>query len=408
MDLAVLDRRRTPRPVTLVTGPVAPQRSRATHPVSPSGAGFALAAHGELLLADGGEPMVLPAGHGADVAHAVERALRTAAPGAVVCGLVPFDPRETARLTLTDDVRRVPWNPGAGTATGSVPVVADVPEVPDDPAYRRAVEIALTRIARGDLDKVVLARTLDHPLPVGFDVDAYLARLAAGNPHGWTFAVRTAAGLLTGASPELVAGLDEEGFRSHPLAGSRPRDPGSDVPPPDLLDSVKDLREHGFVVDHIARELAGATTAMDVPATPSPFATDSMWHLGTAITGTLRPGIGSLQAALAVHPTPAVAGSPSAAALDLVRTLEPSGRGDYAGLVGWTDVTGRGEWALVLRCALLRDPDPTGHRSARLSAGAGVVAGSTAAAEHAETAAKFATVLRALTAVTPSGEDRTS
>lgn len=368
----------------------------AAAPVSPSGARFALAAHGRLLLADGGTRLDVPTGPGADAARVVADALRDAAPGALVCGVVPFDPAGSADLVLTDDVRRVSWAPAPAPAAGPVP------GVPDDPGYRRAVAAALARIDAGELDKVVLARTLEHDLGAGFDVDAYLTHLAAGNPHGWTFAVRTAAGLLTGASPELVAGLSARGFASHPLAGSRPRRPGADEPPADLPASAKDLREHAFVVEHIAARLAGIALDLDVPRTPAPTATDSMWHLGTRITGTLRPGVGSLAAALRIHPTPAVSGSPVGPALDAVRALEPVARGDYAGLVGWTDAAGHGEWALVLRCALLRDG------TARLSAGAGVVAGSTPEAEHAETAAKFATVLTALAAGTPTGKAATS
>ncbi|GAB3458168.1 isochorismate synthase [Kineococcus endophyticus] len=358
-------------------------------------ASFAVAAPSGLVHATGGTPLDVPRGHEADVVAAVREAFRRngsrPGDGSLVCGVVPFDPDGTAELSLVRDIVRRPWAPpaaGAGRTTR---------EVPDDPGYRAAVAEALLRIGAGDLEKVVLARTLDTPLPVGSTVGAYLDRLAAANPHGWTFAVRTAAGLLTGASPELVAAVDGNGLVSHPLAGSRPRRAGETGPPADLLSSTKDHREHALVVDHIAERLAPLTHGLDVPAAPVPTATDTMWHLGTRITGTPRAGVGSLDAALRIHPTPAVSGVPVEAALDLVRTLEPAPRGNYAGLVGWTDAAGHGEWALVLRCALL----DTGSGSARLWAGAGVVAGSTPDAEHAETAAKFATALAALT-----GDDR--
>ncbi|MEZ0493454.1 isochorismate synthase MenF [Kineococcus sp. TBRC 1896] len=359
-------------------------------------ASFAVAAHSELVVAEGGTPLDVPPGYGPHLTRAVREAFRANGSreddGSVVCGVVPFDPAGTAELRWVPDVVRTPWEPRAATA-GPCPR-----EIPDDPGYRAAVAQALRRIGAGELDKVVLARTLDTPLPGGFSVDGYLDRLAAANPHGWTFAVRTTEGLLTGASPELVAAVDATGLTSHPLAGSRPRRAGQTQPPADLLASAKDRREHALVVDHIAARLAPLVIDLDVPAAPVPTATDSMWHLGTRITGTPRPGVGSLDAALRIHPTPAVSGVPVEAALDLVRTLEPEPRGNYAGLVGWTDAAGNGEWALVLRCALLRPG------SARLSAGAGVVAGSTPEAEHAETAAKFATALAALTGDDLPGE----
>lgn len=59
-------------------------------------------------------------------------------------------------------------------------------------------------------------------------------------------------------------------------------------------------------------------------------------------------------------------------------------------LVGWSDSLGRGRWSLVLRCAELQSGQM------RLFAGAGIVAGSDPCVEHDETAAKFATMLRAL------------
>jgi isochorismate synthase EntC len=91
-----------------------------------------------------------------------------------------------------------------------------------------------------------------------------------------------------------------------------------------------------------------------------------------------------------LHPTPAIAGTPSDAALDAISTLEPAARGNYAGPVGWVGADGNGEYALALRCAQLDG------RHARLHAGAGIVAGSDAEAEWEETSAKFEPMLRAL------------
>lgn len=123
--------------------------------------------------------------------------------------------------------------------------------------------------------------------------------------------------------------------------------------------------------------------------------TPRLWHLGTPIEGELIPGTTVLEVAAAVHPTPAVCGTPTAAARDLIRILEPEDRGLYAGLVGWMDSSGDGEWALALRGIHVSGT------TARLHAGAGIVAGSDPVAEHRETAAKLGSALRALAAVTP-------
>jgi menaquinone-specific isochorismate synthase len=98
----------------------------------------------------------------------------------------------------------------------------------------------------------------------------------------------------------------------------------------------------------------------------------------------------ALAVAVRLHPTPAVAGVPRAAALSAIAALEDFDRGLYAGPVGWVDGRGDGDWAVALRGATL-----DGAR-ARLVAGAGIVAGSDPDAEWAETEAKLAAMRSAL------------
>lgn len=331
---------------------------------------------------------------------AVLAALRTRPAGAVAAGVIPFDPAERPDLFVIDEPQRTPF-----TASVEIDVVPGQDPLgvldQDDPGYRRAVETALEHLDGEQLRKVVLARSVD--VPVGaLPPETIWARLAAANPRGWTFSVRTAAGTFVGASPELVASVTDDGLATHPLAGSTPRaeDPVEDeARARALLASAKDRHEHAFVVDHIVDRLGPLLGVLHVPAGPSVVRTDSMLHLGTRITGRLRPEYSVLDAALAIHPTPAVCGIPTDLALEQIRTLEAS-RGPYAGLVGWVDARGQGCWALALRCALV------GAGRARLFAGAGVVRGSTPQGEHAETAAKLRTVAAALApTTTPDAED---
>jgi menaquinone-specific isochorismate synthase len=119
-----------------------------------------------------------------------------------------------------------------------------------------------------------------------------------------------------------------------------------------------------------------------------------MAHLATRVQGRLRsPARSALELAQALHPTPAVGGTPRDAALEAIRTLEGFDRGRYAGPVGWVDAHGNGEWAIALRGA-----EVDGCR-ARLVAGAGIVEGSDPDSEWAETQAKLEPMLRALVRV---------
>ena len=115
-------------------------------------------------------------------------------------------------------------------------------------------------------------------------------------------------------------------------------------------------------------------------------------HLATAVTAALRePAADALELAAALHPTPAVAGWPRAAADSLIDDLEGMERGWYAGAVGWIDAHGDGEFAVALRCGLLWED------GARLYAGVGVMPDSDAARELDETELKFKALLTALT-----------
>jgi len=130
---------------------------------------------------------------------------------------------------------------------------------------------------------------------------------------------------------------------------------------------------------------------LSVSEGPEPLRFGPLVHLATGLRGELRaPAASALTLVRALHPTPAVAGTPREAALRAVAALEGDDRGRYAGPVGWVDGRGDGEWVVALRGAEL-----DGTRAV-LRAGAGIVAGSDPDAEWAETQAKLEPMLRAL------------
>ncbi|MBI4729709.1 MAG: isochorismate synthase [Acidobacteria bacterium] len=293
-----------------------------------------------------------------------------------------------------------PVSLAAGRVDPALPPGRSVRVTPDpDPgAFASAVEAARELIRRGALQKVVLARSLVVESEDPFDARSLVARLRAADPACYSFAVgRTvepAPATIVGASPELLVSRRGAVVRANPLAGTAARDPD---PARDaeaaraLLASRKDRAEHAFVVEAARDALAPVCDRLDVQAEPSLLATSAVWHLSTEIRGRLRdPAPSALALAALLHPTPAVCGTPTGAALAAIREMEVIDRGLYAGLVGWVDASGDGEWAVGLRCAEL------GGRAARLFAGAGIVAGSEPAAEVAETEAKFRPLLRAL------------
>ena len=260
----------------------------------------------------------------------------------------------------------------------------------DEDDYAAAVAEAVRRISAGEAEKVVLARDLVGVLPEGADRRAVLLDLAAAYPQCVTFAVDG----LVGATPETLARTDGTELSARVLAGSAARgtDPVSDRAAAEALaSSEKDVEEHGFAIASLLQALR--TVATDVRADPEPFRLQlpNLWHLATDVRATLPVGTTSLDVADALHPTAAVAGTPTDVAVRLVAELEGVDRGRYAGPVGWLGANGDGEWMLALRSARI-DADGT----VRAWAGAGIVAGSDPAREVAETALKFRPVRDAL------------
>jgi menaquinone-specific isochorismate synthase len=259
-----------------------------------------------------------------------------------------------------------------------------------DEVWLEAVAQALEEIAAGAYGKVVLARDLHLWSRRPFDVGQLLRDLAARFPSCMTFLVDH----LLGASPERLLLRSGTSVSSRVLAGTARRggDPHEDAALGEaLLASTKDRHEHDLALRSAAEVLAPLCTALTIPTGPSLVRLDNVQHLGSDLSGTLdaQRDTHVLGLLAALHPTAAVGGSPSTAAIDAIRRLEGMSRGRYAGPVGWCTPDGDGEFAIALRCAEVR-----GDR-ARLFAGAGVVAGSLPEAELTETWLK----LRAMTGV---------
>ncbi|ORC16481.1 hypothetical protein A7979_03955 [Rothia nasimurium] len=311
-----------------------------------------------------------------------------------VVGLIPFDPHAPAHLAVPERLVReqAPARVGQQPAQPPASSLSGV----DNPGYRQAVAQAVSLINRGLLDKVVLARLVEATFDADLHLGALFETLRVQQARATVFAAQLPnQNYLMGASPELVVRTDESGIRTVPLAGSaaRTEEPGTTDDAQggeQLLRSAKDRAEHATVVRDIEQRLTPLTTRLHVPAVPSLLSTPQLWHLSTPVTGELNPGVTSLHAARAIHPTPAICGTPRGVAQQLIAELEPFERGFFGGLVGYMDARGYGSWYLVLRCA------EVGQRSATLFAGAGIVKDSVPAREHHETAVKLATFGRAL------------
>ena len=143
-------------------------------------------------------------------------------------------------------------------------------------------------------------------------------------------------------------------------------------------------------MDAIAQVLNCFCDPLRYPRRPQLMGTHGLQHLHTPVRGTLKSPTHILDIVQALHPTPALGGTPREAALELIRAYETEDRGWYAGPIGWFDASGEGEFCVALRCGLL---DRT---HATLYAGSGLVAASEPDREVEETALKLNTLWSAL------------
>jgi len=291
------------------------------------------------------------------------------------------------RAWRTDIGSTPPFTPSAMPAPTRFSVEGGVSRA----EWASQVHTILEAIASGALAKAVLAREVVVHADAPFDARVVVERLRATQGGCVVFA----AGGNVGATPELLVRRRGAAVVSRPMAGTIPRgatDADDTAAEAALAASVKDGLEHRLVVDAVVDGLRGSGVDITSVRGPDVARLATVSHLATAIAGTVDPrsARSALELALRLHPTPAVAGAPCDAALAMLEELETFDRGRYAGPVGWVDAHGDGEWAVALRCAEIDGS------TARLVAGAGIVAGSDPDAEWAETQAKLEPMLRVL------------
>lgn len=296
----------------------------------------------------------------------------------------PSDDADRERSQMTPPRTVAP--PESGVDQGRLEVAAGR----SAESWCRAVVAGRDRIRAGELRKLVLAREIrvswDRPLPR----QVVLARLRAAYPTCFI----TSLGPMVGASPELLLSRRGDIVRTRPLAGTAPRspDPTTDARlAAGLLASAKDREEHRIVIEMLHDALLPWCSYLDAEPEPSVVGMANVQHLATYLEGRLStPAASALELVSAVHPTPAVGGTPRDVALPLIAELEGVDRGAYAGPAGWVDSHGNGDWVVGIRSAELTDT------TARVFAGVGVVADSDPDAELAETRAKLQAILSAL------------
>lgn len=325
--------------------------------------------------------------------------LRQDLTGKLIVGAIPFDINEAGRLYITDTWKenKVPFVKRSDLSDAPVNRndFTGKTYLPSCEEYMKMVEKGVEYINGGKLNKVVLSREMKVKFHNPIDINSILRSLYSRNPLGYTYLLNAEnSKSLIGASPEMLVSKRGPYLYSNPLAGSRPRgsNPEEDRKlAQELQNSRKDLAEHKFVVEDIVKKISPICKNVAFPEIPELLYTEQLWHLSSHIQGELiNSDFTALDAALTIHPTPAICGVPQAEAYKRIKELERNNRGLFTGIIGWCDENGDGDWAIAIRGATVEKD------SIFIRAGAGIVRDSIPQEELNETEVKFRTMLKGI------------
>ena len=259
--------------------------------------------------------------------------------------------------------------------------------------YEAVVSAAIEEIRAGEAFQIVPSQRFEADCPAdALDVYRVLRRT---NPSPYLYLLRLSGFAVVGASPEALVTVTDRRATTHPIAGTRPRgsDPAADAAlEAELLADPKEAAEHLMLVDLGRNDLGrvcepGSVTVVEFMKVRR---YSHVMHLEAAVTGTLSPRCGALEATMSCFPAGTLTGAPKVRAMEIIDRLEVSRRGLYGGVVGYFDFAGDADTAIAIRTAVIRDG------VAYVQAGAGVVADSIPASEDLESRNKAKAVLAAV------------
>ncbi len=260
-------------------------------------------------------------------------------------------------------------------------------------AWKASINAAVQAIGKGEIEKLVLAREVRAHAAHPIDPCSVMRKLRAQYQLCSLFAFGHEQSCFVGATPERLVRLNGERVWVDCLAGTTRRGATEEedrLLGMRLLADDKERHEHEIVARNLLKMLTPVCSHVSAPETPTLLRMPNVQHLHTPIEGVLKQEQNILSFVEKLHPTPACGGFPRKQALPLIRAYEPFNRGWYAAPVGWLDAKGGGEFVVAIRSALLKG------REAFLYAGCGIVAGSHAEREYAESCLKLRPMLWAI------------
>ncbi|KYZ75851.1 anthranilate synthase [Anaerosporomusa subterranea] len=259
--------------------------------------------------------------------------------------------------------------------------------------YMKMVIKAKEYIAAGDIFQVVPSQRLSANLQV--PPFAVYRTLRSANPSPYLYYLNFGELQIVGSSPEMLVRLEHGVVETRPIAGTRRRGKTlqeDEQLAAELLADAKERAEHIMLVD-LGRNDIGKIAAYGTVQVPTLMAVEKyshVMHIVSSVSGQLQPGKDAIDALTACFPAGTVSGAPKVRAMEIIRELEQTKRGPYAGAVGYLGFSGSMDTCITIRTFVIADG------KIHVQAGGGVVADSSPEAEYEETLNKAQGLLQAL------------
>jgi anthranilate synthase component 1 len=259
--------------------------------------------------------------------------------------------------------------------------------------FEEQVRAAKEYIAAGDIYQVVLSQRFEADVTA--DPFTVYRALRHVNPSPYMYFIRMGGVSVVGSSPEMLVRVEGSRVETHPIAGTRPRGSSDEEDmrlAEELKRNEKERAEHVMLVD-LGRNDVGRVCEYGTVRVPQFMGLERfshVMHLTSIVEGRLADDRDRLDALVACFPAGTVSGAPKVRAMQIIKELEPSGRGLYAGAVGYLDFAGNLDFCIAIRTVIMS------KGRAHVQAGAGIVTDSNPAAEYEETHDKARALIKAL------------
>jgi anthranilate synthase component I len=245
----------------------------------------------------------------------------------------------------------------------------------------------------GDAFQVVPSQRFSAPTPV--EAFSIYRGLRTVNPSPYMYFLEFGDCQIAGASPEPLIKVSGRRVETRPIAGTYPRGASEEDDRRQaeaLLTDPKERAEHVMLVDlgrnDLGRVCEYGSVSVDEFMVVETYS--HVLHIVSQVSGTLRAGVGAMDALRAVLPAGTLSGAPKVRAMQIIDELEPHKRGSYGGAIGYLSFAGDLDTAIHIRTAVVKDG------LVHVQAGGGTVADAKPDYEYRESLSKAEAMFQAV------------